>query len=433
MSEATRAHSIYGGSTASRWMNCPGSVPLCETMPKLPSSAYAAEGTKAHALAEAALMAGERDATAFKGLSPARRHPEGPFSEEMCKHVQVYLDAVYAEVDAAPDAVLHVEQRFTIDVKATTAGVFGTNDALVYSPSRKRLAVFDLKFGAGVAVKADDNPQLLFYAAGAALSRPDWPVAEIEVNIVQPRAPDAAENGAIRTAKVDPIDLLEFAAQVEAAIALAEEAAQNRADLEAARWAGAYIQPGSWCRWCAAAAICPVREKKALEQAGLAFGSVAEIASPRDLPTVREVGMDYDRIGRILRALDLLDEWGKQVRDLAFQLASAGHTIPGHKLVEKQARRKWIEDQDSIAAYLATMYGLDHADVLPPKLAGISEVERLLAARIKDKAALRGAKDDISVKFTIKESSGLTLVPNSDKRDPAAASQAKAFADVSAE
>ena len=429
-----RAHSKYGGSTASRWMNCPGSVALCETIPPLPSSAYAQEGTKAHALAEAALLAGERDAMAFKGLSPARRHPEGPFSEEMCKHVQVYLDAVYAEVDASPDAVLHVEQRFMLDVKTTEPGtVFGTNDALVYSPSRKRLAVFDLKYGAGVAVKAEDNPQLLFYAAGAALSRPDWPIAEVEVNIVQPRAPDAAENGAIRTAAIDPIDLLEFSAAVEAAIAIAEEAKANQADEKAERWSGTYIAPGSWCRWCAAAAICPAREKQALEQAGLAYGSVAEIASPRDLPTVREVGLDLDRLGRLLRALDLLDDWGKQVRDMAFQMASAGHAIPGHKLVEKMARRKWVADDEAVAGYLATVYGMDRADVLPPKLAGITEVERLLAARIKDKAALLAAKEDISVRFTLKESSGLSLVPNADKREPVSQSAAKAFLGVAAE
>ncbi|MCA3186928.1 MAG: DUF2800 domain-containing protein [Cupriavidus sp.] len=421
MSEATRAHSKYGGSTASRWMNCPGSVALCETIPPLPSSAYAQEGTKAHALAEAALLAGERDAMAFKGLSPARRHPDGPFSEDMCKHVQVYLDAVYAELDASPDAVLHVEQRFTLDVKATAPGtVFGTNDALVYSPSRGRLAVFDLKYGAGIAVKAEDNPQLLFYAAGAALSRPDWPVAEVEVNIVQPRAPDAAENGAIRTATVDPIELLDFVGDVEASITVAEQP-------------GAEIKSGSWCRWCNAASICPVREKQALEQAGLAFGSVADISSARDLPTTREVGLDLDRLGRLLRALDLIDDWGKQVRDMAFQLATAGHAIPGHKLVEKMARRKWVSDEESIAAYLATMYGLDRADVLPPKLAGITEVERLLAARIKDKAALRGAKEDISVKFTLKESSGLTLVPAADKREPVSQSAAKAFLGVAAE
>lgn len=432
MSESNRAHSKYGGSTASRWMNCPGSVALCEMMPPLPSTAYAQEGTKAHALAEAALEIGERDAMAFAGLAAVHRHPAGPFSEEMCKHVQVYLDAVYAEVDSSPDAQLFIEQRFMLDVPTTAPGtVFGTNDALVYSASRKRLVAFDLKYGAGVAVKAEDNPQLLFYAAGAALSRPDWPVAEIEVNIVQPRAPDAAENGAIRTASVHPIDLLEFSAKVEEAIGTAEIAAKVRAEIAAAEWATSYVSPGSWCRWCAAAAICPVREKQALEQASLAYGSVAEITTSKDLPSVREVGLDLDRLGRTLRALDLLDDWAKQVRDLAYQMAAAGTSIPGHKLVEKMARRKWVADENSVASYLSTIYGLDVAEVLPPKLATITEVERLLAARIKDKNALRGAKEDISIRFTTKESSGLVLVPNTDKRDPVSTEAAKGFAGVS--
>ena len=52
-------HARLSPSAASRWISCPASVRLLEGLEQAPSSPYAAEGTKAHALAELRL-AGER-------------------------------------------------------------------------------------------------------------------------------------------------------------------------------------------------------------------------------------------------------------------------------------------------------------------------------------------------------------------------------------
>ena len=50
-------HAKLGPSSASRWLNCPGSVALCATVPEEPSSEYADEGTFAHDIAERAIRA----------------------------------------------------------------------------------------------------------------------------------------------------------------------------------------------------------------------------------------------------------------------------------------------------------------------------------------------------------------------------------------
>ena len=50
------AHAKLSPSAASRWINCPGSVALCATLPKPPSTFYADEGTSAHALAEKCIL-----------------------------------------------------------------------------------------------------------------------------------------------------------------------------------------------------------------------------------------------------------------------------------------------------------------------------------------------------------------------------------------
>ena len=282
-----RAHSKFGGSIASRYLNCAGSVALCDTVPKPPSSKYAAEGTAAHALAEYCLLNGEREAD----LHVDEAFPHGPEFEmqrfvvtpEMAAAVQVYLDCVYAELDAAPDAELYVEQKFVFDLSNAEPGeVYGANDALVYTPSTGRLLVYDYKHGAGVSVSVENSAQLKFYAAGAALSKPDWPVSHVELVIVQPRSRDAEDNnGGVKRWIMDPLELIEFPAEIDAAVA-------------AAKAPNPPLKPGSWCRWCPAAAVCPARERDAIQAATLDYAGIGDL-SPKMLP--EPPTLDVARIG----------------------------------------------------------------------------------------------------------------------------------------
>src|SRR5215469_7170802 len=95
-------HSNFGGSKAERWLNCPGSVALCASVPPLPTSAYALEGTQAHALAAYCLSSNCFDAAAVDGVGFIP-------PTDMIDAVQVYLDAVKNELRGA---ALYVEQRF---------------------------------------------------------------------------------------------------------------------------------------------------------------------------------------------------------------------------------------------------------------------------------------------------------------------------------
>ena len=52
-------HSIYGPSSAHRWLRCPGSIKAEAAMPEEKESPYAAEGTDAHELAEFCLITGK--------------------------------------------------------------------------------------------------------------------------------------------------------------------------------------------------------------------------------------------------------------------------------------------------------------------------------------------------------------------------------------
>lgn len=438
MSEhAEKAHSDFGGSVIGRVIACPGSVALVKSVPERHSSAYADEGTFAHALAEECLSQRLFDASQKIGdevWSPKLASRKA-VTTEMAAAVQVYLDAVQEEMNRSPDPVLLIEERFTLPISTAEEGeVFGANDALVYHPSLGRLVVFDYKHGAGVSVSVEDSPQLKFYAAGAALSHPEWSIAELELVIVQPRARDADQYDVpgVKPWPMDTFELIEFVGTVEQAVARAKDiellpakTTDTLVDESGAEWKP--YAAGEHCRWCDAAAVCPVKQQEVVASIGLDFHDVAGI-SPKALPEPKD--MDTARIAALLQGLDVLTAWANQVRDFAYNCLVQGVAIPGYKLVDKQGRRKWIDAEGDIAAYVEMVYGVEADDIFPRKLVTITEAERLVKAKITDKAARKAALDDLSLRFTLKDSSGLTMVPDTDKRDAVPAGAAADFAGV---
>jgi len=417
----TKAHSTFGGSIADRWMNCAGSTALVASVPPRASTSYASEGTAAHALAEDCLRNGIQAAQYFVGeVFDYDDHGETKsitVTKDMADAVNVYLDAVNAELALAKDAELYVEQRFVLPIATAEPGeVFGANDAIVYIPSLRKLTIFDYKHGAGVSVSAEDNAQLKFYAAGALLTN-DWPVAEIELVIVQPRTRDADDNdGGVKRWALPVAEVIEFAGEAEAAIALAKNVQDGieSGDGGAISEFESMLTPGKWCRWCDAAGVCPAKERQALAASTLDFNDIT-LVTPRSLPDVK--ALDTARLGQVLVAIEIIEEWGKQVRAQVDDLLAQGVPVPGWKLVDKIGRRKWIDDETKIAGHLSAMFGIDEDDSRPRKLVTITEAERLIKAAVTDKDARKKALDETSLAFTLKESSGLTLVRESDKRE----------------
>lgn len=386
-------HSRFGGSACKRWLNCPGSVVLCDTVPPARESPYAREGTAAHWLAENSLR-DDVHPTHFLG----ELFNGVEVTQEMCDAVVAYLNVVTKEVARNPKhAELYVEKGFVLDVETAEPGeVFGTNDAMVYHPDSGRLRVFDYKHGVGVTVDAEDNDQLKFYAAGAVFSNPDWRVKEVVLTIVQPRARDAEEVGVVRDWTFSVADLLEFVVEVETAIAKAKTDDSQ-------------LSIGDWCRWCPAAAICPARERQAAEAATLDFADVA-LVDTTDLPDPRD--MDVERLSRVVAGLTLIQSWAAQCQERLEALVLAGIEVPGWKAVEKIGRAKWIEDPLKVTAAAQLEFGIDEDQIMPRKLATIGEVEKLL----KGAGATKDDIDSFKLKFTVKESSGLTIAPISDRR-----------------
>jgi hypothetical protein len=375
-------HSELGASKAERWMQCPGSVNAERGLPNT-SSPYAVEGTAAHTLAEKCLRKGI-DADVYLDTEiPVEVDGETQHiavTEEMVEAVQVYLD--YVRKRSFTEQRM-IEVQFDLAPLNPPEPMFGTADCVVWNTADKILEVFDLKYGAGVAVDAKENVQLCYYALGAVVALNKKPVT-IRVNIVQPRA--AHPEGIIRSFEFDWAYLLEYKKALF-------EAAVKTQDPEAPRSAGAH------CRFCKALAVCPEQRRVAIEVAQSEF----DVETP-NLPAA--ANLTSEQIGRILTAAPLIEDWFKAIRSHVTALLDAGQPVEGWKLVPKRASRKW-EDEAKAQNILTLMQGVTVDDLFTKKFVSPAQAEAVL----KEKKI----KYDLTP-YIIKASSGTNLVPAGDAR-----------------
>jgi hypothetical protein len=395
------AHSPYGGSSASRYMKCPGSIALSAHAPPDKSSPYAAEGTAAHALAEKCLLAGVADAAKYLG------QPIGEgitVTAEMVAAVNVYLDFVWTEASVDSASELEVEQRFALTVEAADKGeVFGTNDACIYLPATRKLILVDYKHGAGVLVDVEDSIQLKFYAIGALQSHPEWNVREIELVIVQPRAFNAHGDGeGILRWSLPMAEIIEFPYELNEAIT-------------ACKQPDAPLVSGDHCRWCPASTICTAREQDFVTACRADFAGL-DLIGLADMPAdPSRLALDFNHTARIVAAYDRLGSWIGDLCKAMDEHLLAGGLIEGWKVVEAVSRRKWIADESEISGFLELMYDVSEDLTRPRQLVTITEAKRLLKATVP-KAEYAEAEKALTLQFTIKESKGLVTAPESDKR-----------------
>lgn len=353
-------HARLSASAAHRWIPCPGSVNLSAGVPDTTSPA-AAEGTLAH------------DHAAHI-LDPRKPKPAVMMPDGMPAHVAVYVDRCREIAGQHPHAV---EADLTPGLTTIDPDLGGTADFVAYDPIFQRLSVVDFKYGAGVFVDAEENPQLKLYALGALLMS-EATVSTVRGEIVQPRY--EAADGPIRVDAWRTADLLDFAAEVKAA---AEES--RRPD--------ARLVPGEkQCKFCKAKAICPALEKQQTAVMAAEFTAL----TPHDPVKLAEALSMVPQVEARIKALQAL----------AYGELCAGRPVPGYKLVEKRATRKWSDE--AAVATLAEKLAINAFD--PAPLKSPAQLEKVVGKKaFADFASLAPAI-----------SSGYTVVPDSDKRPPVA-------------
>jgi hypothetical protein len=352
---------IVGGSTAKRVINCPGSVALVQKMPPKPSSKYADEGTLLHNVM-AELIMSEEPPDYYIGTRYEDQILTLELVEEKIRPALLALDII------DPEQKMEIEAETRVGFGDLLPGVFGSTDLI--GRLGNRAVILDWKFGDGVMVEVEENPQLMFYAA-AAMRTPEaqWAfdgVTEIEMVIVQP--PE------IRRWVTTPERIAKFELELVQAVKQAEKP-------------DAKLAVGDHCRWCAAKPICPKMT-----------GAVDRALK------VQLDNLDAPKISVYLKNADMLEDWIKDLRALALQMLESGAKLPEYKLVAKRAIRSWSDEEKAKVALFA--YGLTESEVMESSVVSPAKAEKALKKR------KIGLPEDLVVAI----SSGNTLASVDDPR-----------------
>lgn len=359
-----RAHAVLSASSSERWIHCPPSVRLGERFDDQ-ESAYALEGTCAHALAECKL----RRALGYPAEDPTENLDF--FNEEMDDATDGYVSFVLEQREAAKkacsDPKVYVEQK--VDFSNWVKDGFGTADALIAADGTLR--IIDLKYGTGIEVNAENNTQLACYALGAlALFDVLYNIDAISLAIYQPRRQN------ISVCETSKEDLLNWA----------ESVLKPAADL-AFTGAGDF-SCGNWCRFCRAKAICRKRAEENLKLAQDDFRLPPELSDAE--------------VEVILSKVDELTAWASDIKDYALNQALSGKEWSGFKLVEGRSIRKYTNE--TAVAEAVSQAGFDPYE---KKLLGITAMQKLLG---------KSRFNELLSAYIRKPQGKPTLVPDSDKR-----------------
>ncbi len=365
-------HALLSASAAKRWLNCPPSARLTENMPDT-ASEYAAEGTLAHALGELKVRKKfeiMKKSVYDKTLKELKADPL--YSPEMDGYTDSYLDYVAAIMHSFKNKpYIAIEKR--LDYSHIAPGGFGTGDCLIMCGGE--LHIIDFKYGKGVPVSAEDNPQLKLYALGAVREYELlYDIQNITLHIVQPRTDDGNSSWTITRAALD-----EWGESIKLVAQLAYD---GKGDFKC----------GDHCRFCKAKSTCRARADFMLSEAG--FSSL-----PPEL-------LSDDELGKVLERARLFANWLSDVENYALNAILSGKTITGFRAVEGTSRRK-ITDIDGAFEVLKAN-GYDEAVLYERTPLGITDLEKLIGGKKKLTELIGG--------FIEKPQGKPTLVPADDKR-----------------
>lgn len=379
-----KAHAVLSASSSHKWIVCTPSARLEEKFPNK-TSEYMAEGTLAHEIAEFKVKSYFLEAipkTAYTRRINKFKKEEN-FDNEMLSHTDTYLEFIKGEaMQTKAKPFIAVEQR--IDFSKYVPEGFGTADCILISGDT--LQVIDFKYGKGVKVEAEDNPQMKLYALGVLEQYGMfYNIKYVKMSIIQPRLDN------ISTYEIPIEPLLEWGEKV------VKPQAQK-----AFMGIGDFVQ-GDHCKFCRAKGACEFRAKE-------------------NMKVVEEIQSKYNGVvtntdlGEILTKTDGIEQWLKDLRGYALEQLLKGEEILGWKAVEGKSNRK-IVDVDK-AFEILEANGYDQAILYEKKPITLTELEKVVG-----KTKLMQTIGD----YIEKPKGAPTLAKESDKRESFRVSAAEEF------
>ena len=383
-----KEHALLSASSSHKWLVCTPWIRLEEQFENK-TTEYAEEGTLAHAIAELkARNYFTEPMTKRKFNSEMKKLQENErYKDEMQIHTDRYLDYL-KEIALKSPVKPSVIVEMKVDYSKYAKEGFGTADCLMITG--KDLYVIDFKYGKGVPVSAEENPQLKLYALGALEKyKLIYAIENIHLSIVQPRLDIISEYELNRNNLEKWGDEVVIPAANKAYFGIGE------------------YTPGEHCKFCKAKGSCVARTNKNL--------SAIEDFKPLDyrakdkkdnINKVVKGILTNEEIGVVLDQIKDVESWVKDVKSYALNCILKGENVKGWKAVEGRSNRV-ITDIDK-AFQIITEYGIDEALLYERKPLTITELEKLLTKK----------KFESLVGDYIEKPKGApTLAPISDKRE----------------
>lgn len=379
-------HAILSPSAAHRWLHCTAAPLLEKDMPES-TSTFAEEGTLAHAYCARKLKEILNQDTSDEEREIAKLNEEY-HTGEMDEYTDTYKSIVMEKLGAAKkrtrDAILMVEVR--LDFSTWIPDGFGTSDAVIISDGT--MEVIDFKYGKGVKVSAERNPQMMIYALGAwERFSFEYDIENVRMTIVQPR--------------ID--NLSEYDMPVSGLLQWAENTLKPKA-VEAMDGSGRQ-ELGEWCRFCKVKARCQSLATACVET--VKNHATKELVSKEEMESV------------ILPMLPIIKTWLGGIEEYSLNRALEGVAYKGYKVVEGRSNRK-ITRPEEVMRKLSEGGYTEDAYMKPRELKPLTDLERLVGK--KHFAEMCGG-------FIYKPQGKPALVPESDKR-PAYNAAAEDFKDI---
>ena len=345
-------------SGVERWLECTA-APWLEATQAKSDTAYNEEGTFAHAAAELLWNSAmgmspqefERRETALR-----KEIAEAGFdASEMFAYATRWQNAVRAINDEYWTDWLFLAVEHAVEMSDLDPALrgridfFGVFDGLLGA----EMLISDLKYGQGVRVPAENNPQQMLYAYGAFLSLPMdiQDLLDDDSTVYIQLAQVRVEDG-VQTWETTLGEIREW---------VSSKVAPALREIEK----GGSYRPGKHCQFCLAAGACRARA----DVAAAALGIEADLLSPEETATW------LDRVPTVRGFCKALED--RSLREIL-----QGREIPGWGVKRSAGQRRIVDADEAIDRLMQA--GFRQSDVSTRKVNTLGSLESLV-----------GGKDDL--------------------------------------
>ncbi len=349
------AHALLSASGAHQWMHCTPSARFGEQFPDTTSS-FAEEGTLAHAVGEilTRFILGKISEDEFEEKFRILAHSPY-FTKEMQDYMERYGDFIHETLEEARFSCdnAFAELEVKLDFSTWVPEGFGTADCIIVA--EPTLEIIDLKYGQGVQVVAENNPQMRLYALGV-LDRYDliYDITHVKTTIYQPRVSHKPSTEVLTVE-----ELLEWA----------ETEVQPKAEL-AYRGEGKFQPSLDACRFCKGKQVCRERSSQYTQ---ICMPFWAKEDKKTALLTVEEAG-------KILIYASEIRAWLKDLEDLMVSTLENQEPVEGWKLVHGRGKRQYTNS--NLAKETLLNAGYPESQILVESLCSVPTLEKKLGKQV---------------------------------------------------